>query len=82
MLLQYSDTFDYVKKAEYYDSNRFSDKLKIGEGAYGVVVKAFDKKRNLVSNLFMHRDIFLKLVALKKIKNTDDLQDSCVGSFS
>lgn len=34
-----------------YESNRFSGKEKIGEGAYGVVVRAYDKKRKVVSVL-------------------------------
>ena len=68
MLLPYSDYFDYIKKAEFYDSTWFSDKLKIGEGAYGVVVKAFDKKRNSVSNLYIHSNISFSLSPWKKLK--------------
>ena len=40
---------------------RFTHKEKIGEGAYGIVIKAFDRKRNTE-------------VALKKIKNVQSVQ--------
>jgi serine/threonine protein kinase len=39
-----------------YVPERFSNKEKIGEGAYGIVIKAYDRQRNTE-------------VALKKIKN-------------
>ena len=32
-----------------YDSERFKSKAKVGEGAYGIVVKAYDKERKMVS---------------------------------
>ena len=32
-----------------YDSERFKNKVKVGEGAYGIVVKAYDKDKKMVS---------------------------------
>ena len=58
-----------MDKAESYDSNRFQNKVKIGEGAYGIVVKAYDSKHKLVSLNSISNQIFWQNVALKKIKN-------------
>lgn len=44
-----------------YVPERFTKKEKIGEGAYGIVIKAWDRQRNTE-------------VALKKIKNVQSMQ--------